>query len=71
MEDEQRMIRLEEQLMHVQREVAELNEVMSGLAEQVTRLRKELRAVEHNLHEHLSDSAEDDGGGDDVPPPHY
>jgi len=60
MEDQQRLIRLEEQLTYLQRDVNELNEVVRSLNDDLARTRKELRAVEHNLHQHLSDTSEDD-----------
>ena len=58
MDHEQRLIRIEEQITHLQREVAELNDVIRQLTDDQARTRKELRAVEENLHEHLSDSTE-------------
>ncbi len=64
MDNDQRFVRVEEQLMHLQQDVSELNDVVRGLADDLARMRKELGAVERNLHQHLADSASDDPDAD-------
>jgi len=68
MTDAERMTRLEERYVHLQRHAAEQDKVMLELGEEITRLKKELAILRGQM------SASSGGGEEraaDERPPHY
>jgi uncharacterized coiled-coil protein SlyX len=68
MTDAERLTRLEERYVHLQRHAAEQDKVMMELGEEITRLKKELAILRGQM-------STSPGGGEDLPkderPPHY